>query len=164
MYGDKFFFERELDSQKEFYKIFVLLLIVATVLGGMVLYFAYTGEIEKNPILAEARCGFGEASIRQIGGGAKDVGGVQKLIEQSVDEPRVSYLSLKPTEQCGGDVGMWFNNHDGSRMYAYCLGVYQGRLVRFEKIDCRGIDHEQSIGTSLEAVSNASRVKIPGMG
>lgn len=164
MDGDKFFFEKELDKQREFYKIFVFLLAVSTALGGIIFYFVYTGEIEKNPILAEARCGFEEASVRDIGGGAKDISGVQSLIEQSVDEPKVTYLSLKPTEQCGNDVGMWFNNHDGSRMYAYCLGLSQGKLVRFEKVDCAGIDHEQSIGTSVEAVSNASRVDIPGIG
>jgi hypothetical protein len=159
MDDNKFFFEKELDSHRYFYRIFVFLLVIATALGGILLYFVFTSEIEKNPILAEARCGFEEASTRNIGGVARDMKGVQSLIEQSVDESSLAYMSLKPTKQCDNDVGMWFNNHDGSRMYVYCLGLSQGRLIRFERVDCSKLDHEKAVADSFGTIINATLEK-----
>ena len=156
---EKFFFEQVADNKRESYKIFVALLAVVTAVGGILLYFVYTSQIESNPMFIEARCGFEEAGSRNIGGGAKDVAGVQELISQAVDEPKILYLSLKPTAQCDNEVGMWFNNHDGSRMYAYCLGLSRGKLIRFERLKCSGLDHGKAVSDSFDSVVNASRGK-----
>ncbi|MBI4894717.1 MAG: hypothetical protein HY833_03205 [Candidatus Aenigmarchaeota archaeon] len=156
---DKFFFEQVADNKRESYKIFVFLLIAVTAAGGVAFYFVYTAQIENNPMFIEARCGFEEAGSRDIGGGAKDVAGVQELIGQAVDEPKILYLSLKPTEQCGNEVGMWFNNQDGSRMYAYCLGLSKGKLIRFERSKCSSLDHGKAVSDSFDSVVNATRGK-----
>ena len=156
---DKFFFEQVADNKKESYKIFFVLMVIVTALGGVVLYFVYTGQIESDPTFLETRCGFKEAGEIMVEGRAKDVGGVRSLIEQRVGETNLQYLSLKPTEQCDNDVGMWFSNLNGSSMYAYCLGLSSGRMVEFEMIDCRALDHNKAVSDSLDAVVNATRGK-----
>jgi len=156
---ERFFFEQVADNKKESYKIFFVLMVIVTALGGIVFYFVYTEQVDKTPTFLETRCGFKEVRESVIGDKAKDVGGVRSQIEQKVGESNLQYLSLKPTEQCDNDVGMWFSNLNGSSMYAYCLGVSSGRMVEFQMIDCRTLDHNKAVETSIETVVNATRGK-----
>ena len=155
---DKFFFETEKDSQREFYKIFIFLGVVATAVAGILFYFVYTDNISKDPVFVEARCGFAESDRVKISGSASDASGMKAIIERSVGAGAGSlyYQSLRPTSQCDNDVGMWFNNRDGSVMYAYCLGRTSGDLIKFERIDCSDINHTKAISDSIDALAEAT--------
>ena len=153
-----YLYEFEEDNKRRFNKILVFLLAIAAGLGGIVIYFNFSGFSTEQLSVTEITCDIIEQesySIQVVGSGFDSIARSIE-IHKEYEEHSLIYKTLSNNEHCDGGTGLWFEYPQGRERYVYCLDPrLNDKVVQFDIDTCRKIDDLDSIGKSADSFLEA---------